>query len=35
MNSSDMKAMLPPKVSLLWCSGGACVVTWSQELCWR
>jgi hypothetical protein len=24
----------PPKVSLLWRSGGACVVTWSQELCW-
>jgi hypothetical protein len=25
----------PSKVSLLWRSGGACVVKWSQELCWR
>jgi hypothetical protein len=25
----------PPKVPILWRSGGACVVTWSQELCWR
>ena len=24
-----------PKVSLLWRSGGTCVVTWSWELCWR
>jgi len=23
------------KVTLLWRSGGACVVTWSWELCWR
>jgi len=23
----------PPKVSLLWRSGGACVVKWSWELC--
>jgi hypothetical protein len=22
-------------VSLLWHNGGACVVSWSQELCWR
>jgi len=26
---------LMPKVSLLRRSGGACVVTWSWELCWR
>jgi hypothetical protein len=26
---------ITPKVSLLWRSGGVCVVTWSQELCWR
>jgi hypothetical protein len=26
---------LPPKVSLLWRSGGAWVVTCSRELCWR
>ena len=25
----------PPKVSLLWRSGGACVVKWSWELSWR
>jgi hypothetical protein len=25
----------PPKVSLLWRSGGACVVKWSWELCRR
>jgi hypothetical protein len=25
----------PPKVSLLWRSGGACVVKWSWELCWH
>jgi hypothetical protein len=27
--------LLHPKVSLLWRSGGTCVATWSQELCWR
>ena len=26
---------LLPKVSLLWHSGGACVVKWTRELCWR
>ena len=25
----------PPKMSLLWRSGGACEFTWSWELCWR
>jgi hypothetical protein len=33
---SPVSIITPPsKVSLLWRSGGACVVTWSQELCWR
>jgi hypothetical protein len=31
----DKYLFLPPKVSLLWRSGGVCVVTWYQELCWR
>jgi hypothetical protein len=37
-DSTLWKAMLfvgPPKVSLLWRSGGACVVKWSRELCWQ
>jgi len=25
------RSLLP---SLLWCSGGACMVRWSWELCW-
>ena len=29
-----VKSCSPPKVSLLWRSGRACVVTWSWELCW-
>jgi len=25
----------PLKVSLLWHSGGACVIKWSRDLCWQ
>jgi hypothetical protein len=35
IKESSRSVRIPPKVLLLWRSGGACVVTWSQELCWR